>query len=458
MEENRPQGQGGQNRKNLVNLLLVLFALVLLASCLSLSLYWELRPSSRKSARSQEPLHAEIISFLEGKEAVREAAELIGHSYVEPVEKGELMEAAAMGVRRMYREGRDEQTLVARALKAMVDGLDDPYSTYMTQEETEMLQTQLSGRFSGVGLALEMVKNEVRVTGVLPGTPAEESGIHEGDVIREVDGRDISGMTLEQVVMSIRGPQGTQVTLGILRRPERELIRVSLTRRDIEIPVLQQRLLEDSVGYIKLSDWTEDADRKVEEALKELRSKGARYLLMDLRSNRGGYMEPAIRVADMFLSEGTIVSSWGRTQGASQMYRADERVEWDLPVVVLVNRWTASASEIFAAALKENGRCLLVGENTYGKGAIQKLFPLEDGSAIRLTLARYRTPSGNDIDEQGIKPDVQVRNPVAGDRDLQLERALEVLRGGWDQKGQVFPISAGFKCGFVHARPWALGG
>jgi len=138
-------------------------------------------------------------------------------------------------------------------------------------------------------------------------------------------------------------------------------------------------------------------------------------------------MDPAIRAADMFLSGGTIVSSRGRIPGTTQVYRADGKVDWEFPVVVLINRWTASASEIFAAALRENGRCQLVGETTYGKGAIQKLFPLEDGSALRLTLARYYTPSGRNIDEQGIDPDVKVTNPVAGDRDLQLERALELL-------------------------------
>ncbi len=426
-EEARPRTREGRRRDSLLNFVLAIAVLVLLAACLTLSLFWELRPSGGRGSRPGGPGDPEILSFLEEREAVRKAADLIRQNYVDPVERGELMEAAARGLRRMYREGREEEALVARALQAMVDGLDDPYSAYMTREEAEMLQTQLSGHFSGVGIALEMVKNEVRVTGVLPGTPAEEEGIREGDVIREVDGRDVSGMTLEEVVMAIRGPEGTRVTLGIVRRSGGELTRVTITRRDIEIPVVQQRLLEGSVGYVKLSDWTEDADRKMGEALRELGSRGARFLVLDLRSNRGGYMDPAIRAADMFLSGGTIVSSRGRTPGTTQVYRADGKVDWEFPVVVLVNRWTASASEIFAAALRENGRCQLVGETTYGKGAIQKLFPLEDGSALRLTLARYYTPSGRNIDEQGIDPDVKVTNPVAGDRDLQLERALELL-------------------------------
>ncbi len=426
-----PSDEGGpQRRKNLLTFLVALTVLILSATCLALSLFWEIRSSGGSSVRPKDSLEAEALSFLENRDEIRRAADLIRQSYVDPVDKEELIESALRGVRRMYREGRDEEALVARALQAMVDGLDDPYSAYMNREQAEMLQTQLSGHFSGVGIALEMVRNEVRVRNVLPGTPAEESGIREGDVIREVDGKDISGMNLEEVVMSIRGPSGTRVTLGILRRPERELMRLTLTRREIEIPVLQHRLMEGGVGYIKLSDWTEDSDRKMQEALWDLRARGARSLLVDLRSNKGGYMDPAIRAADMFLDEGTIVTSRGRVSEAGKSYFAEQGKAWDLPVVVLVDRFTASASEIFAAALRENGRCLLVGETTYGKGAIQKLFPLEDGSVIRLTLARYYTPSGRNIDEQGIEPDVKVRNPIVDDKDLQLERALEILKGG----------------------------
>ncbi len=367
----------------------------------------------------------ELEGVLLESDAYGRAREIIEANYVDEVDPDLLLNSAARGIRRLYEAGADEGALVERGITAMIDSLDDPFSTFMSAEDLAMLDTQLSGRLSGVGVALEKVKNEVRVTRVLEGTPAQEAGLQEGDIIKEVDGRATGDMELEAVVFLIRGPEGTTVRLGVARPPSLEVTYYDIVRREIEIPVVKSEIREGEVGYLRLTDWTEDAQEKISQALSELASKGAGSLVIDLRSNPGGYMEPAIRAADMFLRDGVIVSSRGRVGGATRDYRADGEVEWDLPVVVLINRGTASSSEIFAAALRENERCVLVGETTFGKGSIQKIFRQEDGTGLRLTIARYYTPSGASIDDEGIAPDIRVTNPVVGDEDAQLQRALE---------------------------------
>jgi len=312
----------------------------------------------------------------------------------------------------------------------MIDSLDDPHSSFMSEEELTVLDTQLSGRLSGIGVVMETVKNEIRVIRVLLGTPAQEMGLQDGDIVKEIDGKDVTGMGLDEVVTMIRGPEGTTVKLGVVRPPSSDIKDFDIVRREIEIPVVETEMKEGGVGYLHLTDWTQDVDQKISEALADLRSKGAKSLVIDLRSNPGGYMEPAIRAADMFLRDGVIVSSRGRVAGTTKEYTADGDVQWDLPVTILVNRGTASSSEIFAAALRENERAVLVGETSFGKGSIQKIFRQDDGTGVRLTIARYYTPSGASIDDEGITPDILVSNPVIGEQDLQLEKAVETAISG----------------------------
>ena len=411
----------------------VLLSLLLVGACFTVP--YLLSSSRGKSVGKTTPSDSaagedleELEDMLWKSDAYREAQNIVRGNYVEEVDADGLLEAAARGTRRMAAEGAGEDALLARGIQAMVDSLDDPFSSFMTQRELEMLDTQLAGHFSGIGVAMQKVKNEIRVVNVLEGTPAQEAGIKEGDIIREVDQKDITAVELDEVVMLIRGPQGTEVRLGIMRPPSRETIYFAIVRREIQIPVMQVEVKEGTIGYLRISDWTEDADAKVGQALSDLKSRGAKSLVIDLRSNPGGYMEPAIKAADLFLRGGVIVSSRGRTSGVSKEYSADEGVSWDLPLVVLVNRGSASASEIFAAALRDNDRCRLVGETTFGKGSIQKIFRQRDGTGIRLTIAKYYTPSGVNIDEQGISPDFTVKNPVVGEEDLQLQKALELAR------------------------------
>ena len=424
----------GRDRKIII--LAVVLSLLLVGSCFAIPYLLSTDGSSSDGERStveslrEDGVASELEQTLLDSDAYVEAQEIVEDNYVEEVDGEELLSAGARGIRRLSDEGADEEALVERGITAMIDFLDDPFSGYMDEEELAMLDTQLSGSFFGIGAAMEMVKNEVRVQSVLEGTPAEGAGLLEGDIVKEVDGEDVSGMSLTEVVGLIRGEEGTTVRIGVVRPPSSDLKGFDIVRGRIEIPVIETELKEGGVGYLLLTDWTEGVDEKLAAALADLSAQGAESLVVDLRLNGGGYMEPAISAADMFLRDGMIVSSQGRVLGTTKEYTADADVLWDLPVVILVNRGTASASEIFSAALRENGRAILVGETTFGKGVIQKIFRNDDGSGVRLTIARYYTPDGTSIDDEGLAPDIFVKNPVVGEEDLQLQAAAEAASSG----------------------------
>lgn len=425
-----------RHRDRTLIIVAVVLSLLLVGSCFAIP--YLLSSDDSSSPHGKDTIGAtevdeetgELEQLLLDSGSYTDAQDIVETNYVDEVSEDGLLYAGARGIRRMAEEGSDEEVLVDRGITAMIDSLDDPHSSFMSEEELVALDTQLSGRLSGIGVAMETVKNEIRVMRVLPETPAQEVGLQDGDIVKEIDGRDVTGMALGEVVTMIRGPEGTTVKLGIARPPSSDIKDFDIVRREIEIPVVETEMKEKGVGYLRLTDWTQDVDQKISEALADLRSKGAKSLVIDLRSNPGGYMEPAIRAADMFLRDGVIVSSRGRVAGTTKEYTADGDVQWDLPVTILVNRGTASSSEIFAAALRENERAVLVGETSFGKGSIQKIFRQDDGTGVRLTIARYYTPSGASIDDEGITPDILVSNPVIGEQDLQLEKAVETANSG----------------------------
>ncbi len=382
----------------------------------------------RSDTATVEEVEAEGLDpILKRSASFGNALRAVENNYVEEVDEKELLDAAERGIQRLEREGADQEALVRRGIISMVNSLHDPFSKYMDAKEVEMLDTQLSGRFSGIGAVMASVRNEIVVEKVMPGTPAEEVGLRDGDIVNKVDGKDVAGMELSDVVMMIRGPEGTKVILEIRRANTSSLLKFEITRREIEIPVIRMELKANNVGYISMTDWTENIDGKLQDALLDLRMKGARGLIIDLRSNGGGYMDPAVEAADLFLDHGVIVSSKGRISGTTQLVEAEKGSQWDFPVVILINRGTASSSEIFSAALHDNSRAVLVGETTFGKGSIQKLFRQGDGSALKITVGRYFTPKGISIDDEGIPPDVLVSNPLTGEVDLQMQEAERVI-------------------------------
>ncbi len=349
-------------------------------------------------------------------------------SFFEDVDSRSLVEAANQGIKRLVEEGRSGDEIVARGITAMVDSLDDPWSTYLDPKALAAVESQLTGSFSGVGIVMKSLRNEIMVDGLLPGAPAQASGIQVGDVIAEVAGQSTRNLTLSEAQQKIRGTEGTTVRLGMRRGNSSQLIYFDLVRKSIDIPVLEQSVPEPGIGLISLADWTDGIEAKLEQALTDLQAQGVRGIVLDLRGNPGGYMSEAIKAADLFLRSGTIVTSKGKNSSLNQEYRADGKVLCGLPLVILMDRGSASASEIFSGAMQDNARAVVVGENSFGKSSIQKIFPLSDGSGIKLTIAKYMTPSGTNIDEEGIKPDVVVSNPAFGDQDLQKEKALEIMR------------------------------
>lgn len=361
---------------------------------------------------------------------------------------------------RYYGEVSSEQLLDA-AIESMVRELDDPYSQYLTAEDfREFNQTQLKGEFGGVGIvvALDRDSGFLNVETPVEGSPAFEADILPGDVIRKVDGQSVKGKSLREIVREIKGPPGTPVRLTVFREKKGEFD-VTLTRAIIHIEAVRSRMLDDDgTAYIRITDFTEMMPQFDAQA-QELLGKGMKALVIDLRFNGGGLLNQCVELADRFLPGGVIVSTRGRTPDDNRTFEAKAGDDLpEVPLVVLVNEATASASEIFAAAIQDHGRGMLVGTRTFGKGSVQTPLGLPDGSSIKLTTARYFTPKGRNIHrdkdrkDYGIEPDLLIQmsdeeyinlgrawsgeRVVKGERppppegfvDHQLEAALQVLR------------------------------
>lgn len=329
------------------------------------------------------------------------------------------------------------------AIQQMLASLDDPFTRLLKPEQYRSLQTNTSGELTGVGLqiALDTDTGELKVIAPIAGSPAEQAGIRPADTILRIDGASTSGLSLDEAAERMRGPIGSQVILTI-RREGKELADLSVQRDRIELnPVyadLRLRTVPNApnqrkkIGYIRLSQFNANAAAEVAHAIQRLEQQGAEAYVLDLRSNPGGLLQSGIEVARYWLDTGTIVYTVNR-QGIEGSFEAAGQALTHDPLVVLVNQGTASASEILAGALKDSGRAVIVGERTFGKGLIQSLFDLSDGSGLAVTVAKYETPNHVDINKQGIQPDVTVPlAPIAMAQlgtpaDQQYETAIEFL-------------------------------
>jgi carboxyl-terminal processing protease len=323
----------------------------------------------------------------------------------------------------------DAKRMIDGALQGLFKSLDDPYSAYITEEALRELEDTSTGAFGGVGLVIskqrlfnkngDPIENTpVEVVSPIDGTPAYRAGINAGDLIIKVEGESILELTLDEVVKRLRGAPGTSVKVTI-RRGESLEFDVSLQRAKIEIPTVKHAMIGSSVGYIKIIEFTTYTPERVKDVLTEFRGKGAKALIIDLRSNPGGVLSSVISIADYFLSSGTIVSVRGRNAAENVVYSAKRSNDiWpaNLPVTVLIDRGSASASEILAGALKDQGRATIVGEKSYGKGTVQHVKISDDaGFGFKLTVARYYTPSGATVDKVGVLPDVEVKEEEYSD-------------------------------------------
>lgn len=333
-----------------------------------------------------------------------------------------------------YGEIPSPQTIAYGAIRGALQTLGDPYTSFIEPKIARILQEDASGQFEGIGALVRMNRdNKLEIVRTFEGSPAQRAGLRAGDMVIKVNGQSIVGYSIYEAIALIRGPAGTSVTLTVERPGEREPFEVTVTRARITIPVVEARMLPQGVAYIQLFDFSAQATRQLQEQLKALLAQNPRGLILDLRDNPGGFLDQAIQVADLFLDEGVV--AYERTRdGEERVFRSKSGDPGEkIPVVVLVNAGSASASEIVAGALQDRGRARLVGERTFGKGSVQLSHTLSDGSELRVTIARWFTPKNRAIHGQGLNPDIEVRvdpNRSAGGGDPQLEKAVEVLLQG----------------------------
>lgn len=331
-----------------------------------------------------------------------------------------------------YLNDIDSEALKDGILKGYVDGLDDPYSVYYNEEETKALNETTQGEYDGIGAVLteDAETGIVTIVQVYENSPAEKAGVKANDILYKVDGTEMTGLDLNKVVTYIKGDKGTEVKLTVLRGNDNEQLELTATRDKIEAQTVSSKMLEDNIGYIRVTEFDTVTSDQYEKALKDLENQGMTGLIVDLRNNPGGNVSTVCEMLDQMLPEGLIVYTQDK-DGKKETAASDDEHQFTKPLVVLMNGNSASASEIYAGAIQDYGIGKIVGTQSYGKGVVQQIFDLGDGTSVKLTIADYYTPKGRNINGKGITPDVKIEyqadesNP---DADNQLDKAVEVLK------------------------------
>ncbi|KJH71407.1 carboxyl-terminal processing protease CtpC [Aliterella atlantica] len=373
------------------------------------------------------------------KELVDEVWQVIDRSYVD----GTFNQIDWRNVRQEYlSKNYTNREDAYKAIRKMLEKLEDPYTRFMDPAEFKSLQVETSGELTGIGIQIAPDEKTKRITVISPmeGTPAAAAGILAKDIVDKVDGKSTKGMDINDVVSLIRGKPGTEVTITVLRNNQQREFRVKRARIEVHpVRYSYQKTPTGGIGYIRLVQFSANAGAEMRNAIKDLESKKVNGYILDLRSNPGGLLFSSVEIAQMWLNEGTIVSTVDR-QGQRDLERANSRALTNKPLVVLVDGGSASASEILSGALQDNKRATLVGTKTFGKGLVQSVRPLGDGSGMAVTIAKYFTPKGRDINHAGIAPDIVLeltekqKQQLVGDRtkvgtpgDPQYDKALSVL-------------------------------
>ena len=359
------------------------------------------------SSHSKNDLYEKIDLF-------GEVLENVNKEYVDEVDEGEMMDSAINGV-----------------LQSL-----DPYSAYMSPELFKEMQTDTKGEFGGLGIEIGMEAGVVKVISPIDDTPAAKAGIKAGDYIVKIGNEQVQGKSLLEAVKLMRGPVGSSIDLTIRRKNFKKPLEFKIVRKVIEVQSVSSRILgkEKNIGYIRLKSFNENSDKQFLKSVKEFerKSKTKGYVL-DLRNNPGGLLTQAINITDFFLEDGEIVSTKGRKISETRKFFARKGDEIKgKPIVILINNGSASASEIFAGALKDHKRAIILGENSYGKGSVQSIIPLTNGGGMRLTISKYYLPSGKSISEVGVTPDILIEEEgddflINSEKDNQLNYAIKLF-------------------------------
>ena len=344
---------------------------------------------------------------------------------------GEVLEK----INREYIDEINQSESMDSAINGLLQSLD-PYSSYMSPEILEEMQTETSGEFGGLGIEVGMEAGVVKVISPIDDTPASKAGLKAGDYIVKINNTQVQGKSLSEAVDLMRGPVGSSIELTVRRRGEKKALTFNITREIIEIQSVKSELLEENIGYIRLTSFNENSSDQIEKQIEELKkNKNLNSFILDLRNNPGGLLNQAIRISDFFLENGEIVSTKSRKKSDNRKWFAKKGDITDgKTLLVLINYGSASASEIVAGALKDHKRAIVIGENSYGKGSVQSIIPLKNKGAIRLTVAKYYLPSGKSISEVGVRPDIEVNEDgdnfkIRTDTDNQLNYAIKLLNG-----------------------------
>lgn len=339
-----------------------------------------------------------------------------------------------------YAEDIDSKDVIYNSIKGMVKGLD-PHSSFMTPEEYKEMQVDTRGSFGGLGIEIGMRDNALTVVAPIEDTPAFTAGILAGDRIVKIGDKHTKDISIQDAIGLMRGPKGTPVTIHIMREGFDEPKPFTIVRAIIKVKSVKYKMLEEGIGYVKLNQFQERTSEDLDKALKDLASRtngGLTGLVLDLRNNPGGLLQEAVSVSNEFLDSGLIVYTKGRAPGQNMTFNADKaRSQPDYPIIVLVNNGSASASEIVAGALQDHKRAVVMGVPTFGKGSVQTIIPLSDGSAVRLTTSKYYTPSGRSIQAKGIEPDIVVGEAPKGHiKEADLEGHLAPEGPAAEEKGE----------------------
>ena len=343
-----------------------------------------------------------------------EVLDKINNEFVDDIDQNEVMDAAINGV-----------------LQSL-----DPYSAYLSPEMLKEMQTETSGQFGGLGIEVGMEAGVVKVISPIDNSPADRAGVKAGDYIVKINEIQVQGKSLTEAVEIMRGPVGSEIEITIRRKGVKKALIFNIIREIIKIESVKSNVLDNTIGYIRLTSFNENSSNQIKEKISKLnKNKNVKYFILDLRNNPGGLLSQAVKIADFFLDNGEIVSTKSRKERENRKWFAKKGdILNGNPLIVLINYGSASAAEIVAGALKNHKRAIIIGENSYGKGSVQSIIPLKNRGAIRLTVSKYYLPSGKSISEVGVSPDIVVAESseefrINTDTDNQLEYAIKLLNG-----------------------------